>query len=246
MKATITWLGHSAFRLVLPDERVVLIDPWLKENPACPNQLKKPDRCDFIVLTHGHSDHADDVPELIRAFDPRVIANYDLCSALQGMVGKGRFEGMNTGGTLELEGIRFSLTQAFHSSGLSHPSGPTYGGMPNGVVLSTGGVATLYHAGDTDVFGDMALIARLFEPKVCILPIGDRFTMGAKGAAIAAELLSPKAIIPCHYKTFPILAQSADAFRQALSSRLRDRLHVVDVGTSLSWTAEGVTRSQPA
>jgi len=107
-------------------------------------------------------------------------------------------------------------------------------------VIAAKGVATLYHAGDTDVFTDMTLIAYLFEPKIAILPIGDRFTMGARGASLAADLLKPEAIIPCHYKTFPILAQSADAFREALSPLLRPRLHTPKPGESLTWTATGL------
>lgn len=240
MTASITWLGHSAFRLVLPDERIILIDPWLAENPACPAALKKVPRCDMILMTHGHFDHVGDVPALVKAHDPVVVGNYDLCTVIQKRCGGGRFEGMNTGGTTELDGIRVSLTRAYHSSGVDSPEGPIYGGMPNGVVVAVEGVAALYHAGDTDVFGDMALIARLFEPKVCILPIGDRFTMGAKGAAIAAELLNPAAIIPCHYKTFPLLAQSADAFHEALPPNLRTRLHEPQVGQPLRWTACGI------
>ncbi|MFH1107857.1 MAG: metal-dependent hydrolase [Planctomycetota bacterium] len=240
MTASVTWLGHSAFRLTLPDERVILIDPWLAENPACPANLKKPTRCDFIVMTHGHPDHVDDVPELVRRFDPIVVANYDLCMAMQNRIGKGRYEWMNTGGTHTVDGVRFSLTQAFHSSGVYSPEGPTYGGMPNGVVIAIEGLAAVYHAGDTDVFSDMKLIAQLFTPKICILPIGDRFTMGARGAALAAEMLQPAAIIPGHYKTFPFLAQSADAFREALPANLRSRLFVPDVGEPLDWTATGV------
>jgi len=238
--ASITWLGHSAFRLTLPDERVILIDPWLNENPTCPEHLKKLDHCDIIVCTHGHPDHVDDVPALIKAFDPYVVANYDLCMAIQDIAGKGRFEWMNTGGTHTVDGVRFSLTQAFHSSGVYNPEGPAYGGMPNCVVIGVEELATVYHAGDTDVFSDMKLIAQLFAPKVCILPIGDRFTMGARGAALAAEMLQPAAIIPCHYKTFLILAQSADAFREALPATLKNRLHVPDAGAPLTWTATGV------
>ncbi|MEK7710638.1 MAG: metal-dependent hydrolase [Planctomycetota bacterium] len=240
MSATITWLGHSAFRLVLPDERVILIDPWLTENPACPAALKKVPRCDMVLMTHGHFDHVGDVPALVKAHDPVVVGNYDLCTVMQKRCGGGRFEGMNTGGTTEFDGIRVSFTRAYHSSGVDSPEGPAYGGMPNGMVVAAEGVAALYHAGDTDVFSDMALIARLFEPKVCILPIGDRFTMGAKGAAIAAELLNPAAIIPCHYKTFPLLAQSTDAFRTALPEHLRKRLHAVEVGQTVPWTVSGI------
>jgi len=240
MTATITWLGHAAFRLTLPDGRVILIDPWLAENPACPANLKNPSRCDFIVMTHGHSDHVGDVLALVRKFDPVVVGNYDLCTVMQRLIGGGRFEMMNTGGTITVDGVEFTLTKAFHSSAVDTPQGPAYGGMPNGVVIAVDGLATVYHAGDTDVFGDMKLIAKLHAPKVCILPIGDRFTMGARGAALAAEMLQPAVIIPCHYKTFPILAPSADAFREALPTNLRPRLFVPQVGEPLKWTTTGI------
>jgi len=240
MTPSITWFGHATFRLILTDGRVILIDPWLKENPACLSELKAPPRCDMIVLTHGHPDHADDVPELVRKFDPPVVANYDLCMAMQNIIGKGRYEYMNTGGTHTVDGVRITLTQAFHSSGVYNPGGPSYGGMPNGVIIDAPNLARVYHAGDTDVFSDMKLIAKLHEPKICILPIGDRFTMGAKGAALAADMLQPAAIIPGHYKTFPILAQSADDFRAELPENLRKKLHVAEIGVPLPWTAHGL------
>ncbi len=240
MSATITWLGHATFKLTLPDGRVIFIDPWLTGNPACPVSLKKPARCDLVLVTHGHADHAGDVGNLIDAFNPTVVGNYDLCGALHKKIGKGNFSAMATGGTQTVDGISVSLTQALHSSGIESSDGPVYAGMPNGVVVSAEGLGGVYHAGDTDVFSDMTLIARIFEPKVCILPIGDHFTMGAKGAALAVEMLEPAAIIPCHYKTFPILDQSADAFREALPPAFRNRLHVPDVGTDLVWTAAGI------
>jgi len=239
MSAGITWLGHASFRLTLQDERVVLIDPWLAENPACPDELKKPPRCDMILLTHGHSDHVADIGRLVKEFDPTVVGNFELCNILKKRIGKGRFSGMNTGGTQHVEGVGVSLTKAFHSSSVDSPDGPVYAGMPNGVVLAAEGLAKLYHAGDTDVFGDMTLIARIFGPRVCILPIGDHFTMGAKGAALAAEMLEPELIIPCHYKTFPILAQSADEFRAALPAPLKGRLRALQVGQELAWPVAG-------
>jgi L-ascorbate metabolism protein UlaG (beta-lactamase superfamily) len=239
MKATITWLGHSTVRLVLPDERVVFIDPWLTDNPACPAGLASPARCDMILCTHAHSDHIGDVATLLKRFNPIIVGNYDLCQTLQRHAGKGRYEGMNTGGTMTIDGVRVSLTQAYHSSAMETAEGLAYGGMPNGVVVAVEGLASVYHAGDTDVFSDMALIARLFAPKISLLPIGDRFTMGAKGAALAAELLKPATIIPIHYRTFPLLAQSADEFRAALSAELKGRLVVPEVGEALAWTPDG-------
>ncbi len=240
MSGTITWLGHATFRLTLPDGRVIFIDPWLTGNPACPDNLKKAARCDFILVTHGHSDHSGEVANLIEAFNPVVVGNFDLCGALQRTIHKGRYSPMATGGTQTVDGISVALTHAVHSSGVESPDGPVYAGMPNGVVVSADGLASVYHAGDTDVFSDMTLIARLFQPKVCILPIGDYFTMGAKGAALAVEMLEPAAIIPCHYKTFPVLDQSADAFREALPASFRNRLHVPEVGADLPWTAKGI------
>lgn len=241
MSATITWYGHSTFRFDLPDERVVLVDPWLADNPGCPDHLKTIDRCDLILLTHGHGDHSGDVPALVAEFDPVVVGNFELCNVLAAQIGKGQFRGMNTGGTQDVDGVRVSLTKAFHSSSVDGPDGPIYAGMPNGLVIRCDGLATVYHAGDTDVFGDMSLIATLYAPKVCILPIGDYFTMGAKGAALASEWLSPEVIIPCHYRTFPMLAPSADAFRQALSPGLRDRLVAPEPGQPLAWTALGAS-----
>ncbi len=155
MSANITWLGHATIRLQLSDERVILIDPWLTDNPSCPSELKNPSRCDMIFLTHGHADHIGDVPRLVEAFDPVVVGNFELCNVLQKQIGKGHFSGMNPGGTQTLEGVRVTLTQAFHSSSVDSPAGPIYAGMPNGLVVGVDGLATVYHAGDTDVFSDM-------------------------------------------------------------------------------------------
>ncbi|MGB0714600.1 MAG: metal-dependent hydrolase [Phycisphaerae bacterium] len=240
MGGSITWFGHSTMRLALPDGRVIMIDPWLTDNPACPDDLKTVDRCDMIFLTHGHFDHIGDVGALVKAHNPVVVGNFELCAALTKTVGDANYSPMNTGGTQVVDGVRVSLTQALHSSGVDTPQGPMYAGMPNGLVIQADDVCSVYHAGDTDVFSDMALIKAIYQPTVAILPIGDLFTMGAKGAAIAADLLEPACVIPVHYKTFPILAQSADEFHAALSDGMKSRLLVADIGKPLTWDKDGV------
>ncbi len=168
----ITYLGHSSIRLTLPDERVILIDPWLKNNPSCPAGEKNQPRCDFIALTHGHADHTEDVPDLVKQHAPKVVTNFDFATILESKCGGGQFCGMNLGGTQELGGVKFSMTRAFHSSSYPTDGGQVYAGMPGGFVIEAPGLATVYHAGDTDVFSDMKLIDELYAPKVLMLPIG--------------------------------------------------------------------------
>ena len=238
---SMTFLGHATIQLTLPDERVIIIDPWLRDNPSCPDKRADPPRCDFIALTHAHSDHIDDVDRLIQNHNPQVIATIELCELLGMRNPKTRCAPMNIGGTQTVDGVDFTLTQAFHSSGFSSENGPQYAGMPAGIIISAAGVASFYHAGDTDVFGDMKLIAELFAPKIAALPIGDHFTMGPKGAAIAAKLLTPDCIVPMHFGTFPQLHGTVDAFRDALPADLRGRLIVPAVGESVGWTTEGLS-----
>ncbi|MHC5110270.1 MAG: metal-dependent hydrolase [Planctomycetota bacterium] len=240
MTGKITFYGHSTISLTLPDERVIVIDPWLTENPACPDGMKSLSRCDIMLLTHGHFDHVGDVEAIIDQHNPTIVGNLELCGSLEKKLGKGTYSGMNTGGTQNVDGVRVSLTPALHSSGVDSPSGPMYAGMPNGLVVAVDNLARVYHAGDTDVFTDMQLIQRIHEPDICILPIGDYFTMGAKGAAIAVEFLKPKAIIPVHYGTFPILDQSPEQFRSLVSAEYRDRIHALSAGDSIGWNSDGV------
>lgn len=241
MNATVTFFGHATYQLILPDERVVWIDPWLQDNPACPENLKTVNRCDMILLTHGHADHTGDVERLVKQFDPMVVANFELCDVLEQQLGKGSYFKMNPGGTQTVDGVRVSLTHAVHSSSYATPDGNVYTGMPNGLVVSYDKLAPIYHAGDTDVFSDMKLIAQIFEPKVCILPIGDHFTMGAKGAALAVEFLNPQQIVPCHYGTFPVLDLSTEKFENALSPEMKSRLLFTEIGKPYTWTTNGLT-----
>ncbi len=238
--STLTWLGHATIQMTLPDERVILIDPWLNDNPSCPDAHKKVPRCDFIALTHGHFDHIGDVARLIDEHNPHVVGTVELCTVLGMKSPKARFAPMNIGGTQDVDGVRFTLTRAFHSSSVDSENGPMYAGMPCGLVVTAERLAPFYHAGDTDVFSDMKLIAELFAPKIAALPIGDHFTMGPDGAALAASYLNPRTILPIHFGTFPLLHGTVPAFREALSAELRERVVTPEVGQTLAWSAEGL------
>jgi L-ascorbate metabolism protein UlaG (beta-lactamase superfamily) len=204
---TLTWLGHAGFRLDGSSKRVY-IDPWL-DNPKFPESERNIERIDVLALTHGHSDHSANVVELAKAHSATVVCMIEIGDWLEGQ-GIEAVHGMNKGGTVDIDGVRVTLTDARHSSSL--PDG-TYAGEPAGFVIDLDGTR-IYHAGDTCVFGDMQLIARLYEPEIAILPIGGYFTMDPKEAAVALELLGTKRCVPCHYGTFPALSGTPDELRK--------------------------------
>ena len=210
----VTWLGHASFRLDSPGGKRIYVDPWL-DNPKCPDSEKEPERADVIAVTHGHSDHVGSVVDLAKKLSPEIVAIVEL----KGWLGQqgadvGETPGPNKGGSVELDGIRFTLVNAFHSS--SSDDG-AYLGEATGIVITLENGTKLYFAGDTCVFGDMELIGRLYEPDVAILPIGGHFTMDPREAALALELLGTRRCIPCHYGTFPLLAGTPDELRQQAS-----------------------------
>jgi L-ascorbate metabolism protein UlaG (beta-lactamase superfamily) len=198
---TLTWLGHASFRVDTPDGKRVYVDPFLHGNPKCPESELEPERVDLIALTHGHGDHVGDTVALAQKFGCTVIAQVELAGWL-GAQGVASTLNPNKGGTAAADGVKVTLTNAFHSS--SAPDG-SYAGEACGLVLETGNGAKIYFAGDTCVFGDMQLIGRIYEPDLAVLPIGDHFTMGPREAAVALELLGTKRCVPCHFGTFPPL-----------------------------------------
>lgn len=211
----ITWLGHSAFR-VETGRAVVLIDPFLKGNPTFEESGLAWDAVvsgvTHVVVTHGHGDHVGDTVEISKNTGAKVITNYDLCMWLAKQ-GVNVFDPMNTGGTTDQGDFKITLVRADHSAALVEMDVGFPLGSANGVVLTPGKGPSLLHMGDTDVFSDMALIDELWSPQIGIVPIGDRFTMGARTAAIACKrYFKFKMVIPCHYGTFPIIAPNADAF----------------------------------
>ncbi|MFN2471380.1 MAG: metal-dependent hydrolase [Gaiellaceae bacterium] len=211
---SLTWLGHGAFRFDTPGGKRIYLDPWL-DNPKCPEDEKQPERCDLIAITHGHDDHVGAAVELAKRFDCPVIAQIELRGWLST---KGLSEDMseapNKGGTVERDGIKITLTDANHSSSAFENDTIVYLGEPCGLVFELEDGYTVYAAGDTNVFGDMALIARIYEPDVAILPIGDHFTMGPREAAVALELLGVRACVTGHYGTFPLLRGTPEQLRE--------------------------------
>jgi L-ascorbate metabolism protein UlaG (beta-lactamase superfamily) len=199
--ASLTWLGHASFRLDTSDGKRFYIDPFLS-GPTTPEAEKRPERADAIAVTHGHGDHAGDVLGLQPTLGCAVLGMVELIGWFGANgIDEASLIGFNKGGTVEVAGVRFTMTNAFHSS--STPDG-SYAGEAAGFVVEADD-ARIYVAGDTTVFGDMALIARLYEPTVAVLPIGDYYTMGPKEAALALELLGNPRCVPCHWGTFPAL-----------------------------------------
>jgi L-ascorbate metabolism protein UlaG (beta-lactamase superfamily) len=212
MSVPLTWLGHASFRFDSPGGKRVYVDPWLSGNPKCPDAEKEPERVDLIAITHGHGDHVGDAVELGQRFECPVIALVELREWLAGQgLPADMTQGPNKGGTVDVDGIKITLTDANHSSSTNDG---TYAGEPAGLVVELEDGFTLYFAGDTNVFGDMALIRRIYKPEVAVLPIGDHFTMGPREAAVALELLGVARCVPCHYGTFPLLTGTPDELRK--------------------------------
>ena len=212
----LTWFGHSAFRLDLPGASV-LIDPFFTGNPAFEGDATAASKgVSHIVVTHGHGDHVGDTLAIAAANDATVITNYDLCMHLASK-GLKKFQPMNTGGTVDLGAFSVTLVRADHSAGMGEAGVTVPVGNANGAIIKAPGDKTLWHMGDTDIFSDMALLAEIHGVEICICPIGDRFTMGAKTAALAmTRFVKPKLAIPCHYGSFPIIAQDAAVFVEGL------------------------------
>ena len=212
MAGTLTWLGHAAFRIDTPGGKRIYVDPFLSGNPKTPDAEKEPERMDAIAITHGHSDHVGDAVDLAKKHSCPVVALVELSMWLNGKgIDENSLPSPNKGGTVDVDGVTFTLTNAFHSSGT--PDG-TYGGEPTGIVVGLEDGTKIYFAGDTCVFGDMQLIGRIYEPDVAVLPIGGHYTMDPKEAAVALELLGTKRCVPCHYGTFPVLAGTPQELKQ--------------------------------
>jgi L-ascorbate metabolism protein UlaG (beta-lactamase superfamily) len=214
----ITWLGHATFLVVTPGGKKIILDPWVSGNPATPPASKSIDKLDYMLISHAHSDHFADAVELAKKHNPTVVSIYELCSYVH-KKGARQIAPMNKGGTQQVGEIKVSMVSANHSNTIDDGGTSIPGGEPCGFVIEFVNGLKLYHAGDTNVFGDMAIIRELYAPDLCMLPIGDLFTMGPKEAAYACSLLKPKAVIPMHYATFPVLTGTPEAFQKELKAR---------------------------
>jgi L-ascorbate metabolism protein UlaG (beta-lactamase superfamily) len=212
----LTWLGHATFRIETPGGKTVLIDPWVMGNPMCPeNEKKNLKKPDVMLCTHGHFDHIGDAVEIAKKHNPMVVGIFELCGWL-GKKGVKQTSPMNKGGTQQVGDIRVTMTHALHSCGIQDGDEIVYGGEACGYVIEFENGVRIYHAGDTAVFGDMKIIHDLYQPEIVMLPIGDHFTMSPKEAAYAVKLLQPKAVIPMHFGTFPLLTGTPDELRKQI------------------------------
>jgi L-ascorbate metabolism protein UlaG (beta-lactamase superfamily) len=216
----LTWIGHASFILDTPGGKRALIDPWMTGNPVAPESLQDPGDVDLILLSHGHSDHTGDVIRLAKEKSPAAVMCMIELGDYLGSKGVDNIIGGNKGGTLSAEGVSVTLTHAFHSSSYGEEDGTiVYTGEPAGLIITLENGYRIYFAGDTTVFGDMALIGELYKPDFAMLPIGDFFTMGPMEAAKAVELLGVKHVLGMHYGTFPLLTGTPEGLRDELGKR---------------------------
>ena len=249
MDTQLTWYGQSAFKIVTPDEKVLLVDPWLS-NPVFENakrEIAALKDVDLILITHGHSDHVGDAVDIGKRTGAKLVATFDLADALVKHLGYPAEQAQTEtvghfGGELTLlDGqVKVLFVRAHHGSGVSadEKSGARHGGAPGGFVITIRGGPTIYHTGDTDLFSDMALVSRFHKIDVMLVCIGDHFTMGPARAAEAVNLVEPRKVIPMHFGTFPLLTGTPEAFERELKTRnAKAQLRLMKVGETIALSA---------
>jgi L-ascorbate metabolism protein UlaG (beta-lactamase superfamily) len=214
-----TYIGHATVRCDLPGGEVVLIDPWVQGNPACPESLKQFDRIDAMLITHAHFDHIGDAVELAKKHKPKIIVScFEICAWMEKQ-GVGNCSGMNLGGCQDVLGMNVTMVRADHSCGISDGDQILYGGVAAGFIVRLPAGYTFYHAGDTALFSDMQLFGEMYRPELAFLPIGDHFTMGPQQAARACRFLGVRKVIPIHWGTFPLLTGTPEKLEKALGDQ---------------------------
>jgi len=211
MSGRLVFLGHSTFRIDTDQGLKIWIDPWL-DNPKAPKEIGSLD-ADLVLITHAHGDHLGSCLSIAKRPSTEVVVIHEL---QQYLLAKGlpNVTGMNIGGSYKTKGIKITMVPALHSSSIQEGQELIYGGDPAGFVIELEDGFCIYHAGDTGLFSDMALIKELYAPTVAMLPIGDHYVMGPKEAAYACKLIEPEEVIPMHYGTFPALTGSVKEFEE--------------------------------
>jgi L-ascorbate metabolism protein UlaG (beta-lactamase superfamily) len=225
----VTWFGHSAFLIESPTGKNILIDPWL-DNPKAPAGAKEISHVDLILVTHGHSDHVGNTIEVAKRTNAKVVCIFELSLYFQNN-GVERVQGMNKGGSVNVDGINITMTDAKHSGDIDVGGKVIPGGEAAGFVIRLENGYTLYNSGDTSLFGDMKYVAELYKPQAVFLPIGGLFTMSPREAAIACKLLKPKRIVGMHYGTFPALSGTPKELIQYLPAGLKKSVLELVPGT---------------
>ncbi len=215
MANKITFYGHSAFRIKTGTGLRIWIDPWL-ENPLAPEIRAEDKDADLVLVTHAHGDHLGNCLELAKSSSCEVVAIHEI---QQYLLAKGlpNVTGMNIGGSYRTKGVEITMVEAIHSSSIQEGHELAYGGEAAGFVIRLEDNCTIYHAGDTALFGDMALIGELYRPDIALLPIGSHYVMGPREAAYSVKLLGVDKVIPMHYGSFPVLTGTVDMFREELN-----------------------------
>jgi L-ascorbate metabolism protein UlaG (beta-lactamase superfamily) len=223
---SITWLGHATVLITTQKGTSILIDPFIEHNPKYPKGHKLPDKIDLLLVTHGHMDHIADAIPVAKKHGPSVFGMVEVVTWLQSKgLEEDKGTGMNIGGSHQHADVTFTMTEARHSSGISDGDKTVYGGNPAGFVIAIDNGPVLYHAGDTAVFSDMQLIRDLHHPSLAMLPIGDHYTMGPRGAALAAKYLGVRSVLPIHFGTFPVLTGTPAALEKELAGTGIEVIH---------------------
>ncbi len=240
----IHFLGHASFRFTVPDGQVIYFDPWLDDNPVCAVSLGDISEADVVCVTHGHVDHLGDAIELVKKTGATLIGSPEVAgyADTHGIGFDTDSCPLNIGGSATLSGVTYTMVRADHSTamhGVAYKQGTAYAepdGSVCGYVMTFDGGPVIYDTADTGVFGDMALISQLYAPDLVIMPVGGKYTMGVKEAAMAAALTRPRAVIPCHYDTFPNQAADIDDLRHRIAD-LTPRTTVIELkpGDTISY-----------
>lgn len=230
--AKITYLGHSAFKVISPKGVILYIDPFLSGNPKTPPEMKTVDKADLILVTHGHGDHVGDTVSMAEKTNAKVVVIPELGRYLA-KKGVKNVIGMNKGGTYTSHGIAITMVHATHSSSATEGDQIIYTGDPAGFVIRLENGFTIYHPGDTGLFSDMKLIGELYKPELSLLPIGSHYTMDPKEATYAAKLLGSKYVIPMHYGTFPVLTGTAEEFLKLMKEVPQTKVIVLKPGETV-------------